>query len=120
RHVANTQLEVFPVGIDCANHDFVPEDKLKIDTVSGDRDHLVTASDAGEHEHAILAEGLHAVEHDRGVARAFEDKVKRTVLFGSVEDWRFFGRDITRAELFDKIGIQIRFGAASKRSHIQT
>src|SRR5438445_6056220 len=84
RHIAHTQLEIFTVRVHCSDHDLVAEDKLQVDPVRRNRDHLVTASDAGEHEHAIFAEGLHAIDHDGRIAGAFEDEVKSAMLYVTV------------------------------------
>src|SRR2546425_1062311 len=49
------------------------------------------ASHAGEDEHAVLGEALHAVEHDGRVAGGLEDQIERPVLPPTVRD-RHVGR----------------------------
>src|SRR6266852_6333115 len=118
--MTDSHFEVFPVSVYGSDHDLVPENKFEINAVRGDLDHLVSARHACEHQDSVLAKGLHAVEYDRRIARAFEDQIEGTVLFGRLGDRYVFRRNISRSKFLDQIGVQVRLCGASKRSHVQT
>jgi hypothetical protein len=40
------------------------EHELQVDAVRGHLDRAIAARNARKHQHAVLAQGLHAVEHD--------------------------------------------------------
>src|SRR6266571_5200435 len=64
RHVADPHLEVLAVGVDCADHHLIAEHELQVDLIRRDFDRPIAAGDAGEDEHAILAERLHPFGHN--------------------------------------------------------
>src|SRR5271165_7420455 len=63
RHIAHTHFEVFAIGVYSSDHDLVAENKFEIDPVRRNLDHLVSARDAREYQHSVLAERLHTVEY---------------------------------------------------------
>ena len=46
-HIAHTQLEIFAIGVDRANHHLVAEHELQVDPIRRDLDCAVAAGDTG-------------------------------------------------------------------------
>ena len=86
RHVADPHLEVLAVGVDRAHHHLISEHELQVDLIRRDFDRPIAAGDAGEDEHAILAERLHTLEHNGRVTRRLEDQVEGAVLARAFQD----------------------------------
>src|SRR5262245_28275066 len=90
-HVADAQLEVLAVRVDRADHDLIAQNELEVEPVGRYFDPAVSAGDAREDEDTVLAERLHALEHDWGVPGCLEDEVEGPELFPSIGN-RHLGR----------------------------
>src|SRR3712207_9303871 len=61
------------------DHHLVAEDEPEVELIGRHFDPAVAARHAREHEHAVLAERLHALEDDGRKAGRLEDEVERAV-----------------------------------------
>src|SRR6266571_2366690 len=120
RHVTYAHLEVFAIGIDRADHHLVPQHELQVDFIRRHFDLPVPAGHAGEHQHTILSERLHALEHDRREARCLEDEVKGPTLLGASEDRQVCRRFVASAQSLDQVGVAVGFASEAKGCHLQT
>ena len=76
---------------------------------------MVAARDARQHQHPVLGEGLHRVEHERREAGRLENQIERPVLRRDVEERAFLGGYVAGAQRFDEIGIEVRAALSGER-----
>ena len=119
REILDAHLEILPVCIDRAHHDFVSQHEFQVDLVRRHFELAISSSHAGQNEDPVLAQSLHAFEYNRGGSGRFKYEIQRSVLPGAFENRQLQGRNVARANCLDQVGVQAGPRIAAKRRDIQ-
>src|SRR3712207_404730 len=82
--VLDTTLELGAMAVHRAHRLLVAHHETRHEVLSRNLVRAITAADSREHEHAVLAQCLHALEDHAAHARSLEDYVERAVLLSRI------------------------------------
>src|SRR5215217_6263101 len=82
-HVLHPPLEVGAVGVHRSHRHLVAQHEAQHDVVTRHLHRAIPTADAGQHQHAVLAQHLHTLEDYAAHARRLEDDVERAIFLRS-------------------------------------
>ena len=119
REILDASLEILAVGVHRPDHDLVAEHEGEIDPVGGHLDLVIAARDARQHEHSVLRQRLHRVEHQRCEPGSLEDQIEGPMLRRDVEERTLLRGRVAGTQPLDEIRVEIRTALPSERRDVE-
>src|SRR5215813_11084381 len=105
-HVADAGFKVFSIGIHRTHQELVAENKIEVDLVGRNLYLFISAGHAGEYQHTVLCNRLHAFKDHLRSAGGFKDEIEWSELLRALEDWSIESGDVACADFSEQVGAQ--------------